>query len=427
MLLSIFFFFISFFVFFDFLLFLWLVPFILFFLFLFYGGFRDGVFLGDYFSVLLVFVTFWVFFLSIISLSFSFYSFYLMFFIIFLLFLSFFFMNYLVFYFSFELVFIIIFGFLLGWGNTIERLQASFYMFFYTMFFSLPFLIFILFYFFRFSVVFLRFSFFYHFLNYLWVFVFFVFVVKLPLYGFHLWLPKAHVEAPVSGSMILAGVLLKLGGYGVFRFFPLLNMLSFSRSFFFSYFFYLSLYGGVLVSFLCVRQMDLKILIAYSSVVHIRVGFIGLIRFSLYGLYGSLLMIVSHGFVSPLMFFLMTYVYNFKYSRSIMVIKGLIMVLPLFCFFWFLRCSLNLGLPPFMSFYSELIVFSSLLFLSFFDWFFIILTCFFTGVYCIYCYVVISHGDRVYNFFFFLDFKTFLISLLHFFFIFSYPLVFFLF
>nr|QFG71637.1 NADH dehydrogenase subunit 4 [Histiostomatidae sp. XFX] len=392
-------------------------------LFNYYGGYSDMMVYVDYFSFLLLFLSLFLFYMCLFSEKFSYFSFSMLSMMIMLLVLSFSTNNYFLFFFCFEFVFIIMFLFLFYMGSSMERLQASFYMFFYTMVFSLPFLVGLgIFQYNGFSSFFsLYFS---SFNSFIVFFLFFVFLVKLPLYGLHLWLPKAHVQASLSGSMLLAGILLKLGGYGIFRFFMLLDLFSYGN-FLLDFIFYLSLFGGFTISLVCLRQSDLKMLIAYSSVVHMSVALMGLLSFSQSGLLGSLLMLVSHGFISPLMFFLMTYLYNVNHSRSLFLIKGLIVLGPIYCFFWFVSCSLNLSLPPFMSFLSELYIFSSMGAFDFFSWGVMFLLLFFSGVYCIFCYSLPSHGS--YSLLVFYDFQLnkMLFSFLMSFYVFIFPFIFF--
>lgn len=152
------------------------------------------------------------------------------------------------------------------------------------------------------------------------------FLVKIPLYGVHLWLPKAHVEAPVAGSMVLAAVLLKLGGYGIIRLLPMLEPLTKELSY---PFIILALWGIIITGSICLRQTDLKSLIAYSSVSHMGLVVGAILIQTPLGLAGATILIIAHGLTSSALFCLANTNYERTHSRTIVLARGLQIVLPL--------------------------------------------------------------------------------------------------
>nr|ALO76588.1 NADH deshydrogenase subunit 4 [Paromalus flavicornis] len=305
------------------------------------------------------------------------------------LFITFSSMNMFLFYLFFEMSLIPTLLLILGWGYQPERLQAGMYLLFYTMLASLPMMVTVFYLYKHINTL----DFFFFQSNYSSVFMYValnsVFLVKMPMYFLHLWLPKAHVEAPVSGSMILAGIMLKLGGYGLLRFMILFTQLMHSLNFVFVV---ISLMGGVLVSLMCLRQIDIKSLIAYSSVAHMGLVLSGIMVMNYWGFLGSLVMMISHGLCSSGLFCLANITYERLNSRSIYLNKGLINITPIMSLWWFLLVSSNMAAPPSFNLLGEILLINSVVSWSYLSMLGLMLISFFSAAYSLYLYAFTQHG-----------------------------------
>nr|YP_010610884.1 NADH dehydrogenase subunit 4 [Nabicerus dentimus]WAP91705.1 NADH dehydrogenase subunit 4 [Nabicerus dentimus] len=290
-------------------------------------------------------------------------------------------------FFEFSLIPLIIL--ILGWGYQPERLISVLYLFFYTLFASLPLLLVIIYFYLNFGSLFFDFMFSDSLSFLLHFFMVFAFLVKLPMFMFHYWLPKAHVQAPVSGSMILAGLFLKIGGYGLIRFMFIYEYVFMH----YSYIWYsLSIWGSIVVSVICFIQGDIKCLIAYSSVCHMGMCLMGLLSMTYWGFMGSYLMMIGHGLCSSGMFCMANLIYERLLSRSFFVSKGLISFMPSLSLVWFMFCCFNMSCPPSINFLSELVIMGSMMNYFYWSFIYLIFISFFSACFSIYLFSYCYHG-----------------------------------
>jgi NADH-quinone oxidoreductase subunit M len=268
----------------------------------------------------------------------------------------------LLFYIFFEAILIPMYIMIGFYGSRERKIRAVYLFFFYTLGSSVLFLIGILYMYSitgTFNIEFLS-GYKFEMLDeqFLWLAFFLSFASKIPMFPFHIWLPEAHVEAPTVGSVLLAGILLKLGVYGFIRL--SLTLLPFASLYFSPLIYLLSIIGVIYASLSALRQTDLKRIIAYSSVAHMNLVTLGIFAFNNMGLEGSIVQSVSHGFVSGGLFFLIGIIYSRYHSRNLYYYGGIVHTMPIYSVIFLIFTMANIALPGTSSFTGEFMLLSGI-------------------------------------------------------------------
>jgi proton-translocating NADH-quinone oxidoreductase chain M len=301
----------------------------------------------------------------------------------------------LLFYVFFESILIPMFLIVGIWGSRSRKIRASYMLFFYTLFGSIFMLLAILILFLDTGTT-----------DYqlllvsdispfkqklLWLAFFIAFASKIPMLPFHIWLPEAHVEAPTTGSVILAGILLKLGSYGFIRF--SLPLFPIGSIYFTPLVYSIATVGIVYTSLTAIRQTDLKRVIAYASIAHMNLIMLGLFSLNIQGVEGSIIQMISHGVVSSALFLCVGIVYDRHHTRILKYFGGLANTMPFFIVFFLLFIFANAALPGTCNFVGEVLLFTGIFQDNVFVTIFAALGIVLSGAYSLWLFNRIAYGN----------------------------------
>jgi proton-translocating NADH-quinone oxidoreductase chain M len=262
------------------------------------------------------------------------------------------------FYIFFESILIPMFLVIVIWGSRERKIRAGYLLFMYTVIGSLFMLFGILDLYTIYGttnyLILLKTNFPEEYQCLIWIAFFISFAVKVPMMPFHIWLPEAHVEAPTSGSVLLAGLLLKLGTYGILRF--LIPLFPYATIYYTPFVYTLASTAVIYTSLTAIRQIDIKRIIAYASVAHMNLVLLGLFSLTTQGVEGAILQSISHGFVSSALFLCVGVLYDRHHSRLLEYYGGLATVMPVFAVIFLFFSLANIAFPLTSSFVGELLI-----------------------------------------------------------------------
>ena len=317
----------------------------------------------------------------------------------FFLFLAWTVLDLFIFYICFESVLIPMFLVINSWGSRNRKTKAAYMFFIYTLAGSISMLI-AIFYIFIIKgttslIELIKFPFLVTEQKWIWLAFFLAMAVKTPIIPFHSWLPEAHVEAPTPGSVLLAGILLKLGGYGLLRF--LIPLFPEASIYFSTFITPLCLCSILFASLTALRQNDLKRVIAYASIAHMNLIILGIFSFNIYGIQGAIFQMISHGLVSSLLFLCIGVLYERSSTRLIQNYSGLVSTMPKFTFIFFIATVSNMAHPGTSSFIGEFFLFFGIFQSNLVVGVFSTLGIFLCGTYSIWLFNRISFGNIQYK------------------------------